>query len=147
MFDSLKAMGALAGLMKNKEALAHAFTRVRAELGTRTVTVEGARLPDGAPGISVVASGELEIVSVTLAPALLAQAAQDEAGRARVQELIARACNAALARAKGVIAEEVSKESKAMGLPDMPGLSELLGPAGGSGSSVGGGGSGGGSRP
>lgn len=130
MFDSLKAMGALAGVMKNKEALAQAFSRVRTELATRTVTVEGARLPDGTPGVSVVASGELEIVSVVIAPGLLAQASNDETARARVQELVARACNAALARAKGVIAEEVSKESKALGLPDMPGLGELLGPQG-----------------
>jgi DNA-binding protein YbaB len=126
-------MGAVAGLMKNKEAVAQAVGRVRGELATRTVTVEGARGADGVAGICVVASGELEIVSVRVAPGLLAEAAGDEGARARLEGLLARACNAALARAKGVIAEEVSKESRALGLPEIPGLDGLLGGGGGGG--------------
>lgn len=126
MFDSLKAMGAMAALMKNKEAVVEAFQRVQRELAERTVTVEGARQADGSAGIVVVASGKLEIVSVTVAPALVA-AAQDDAGRARLQTLVSGACNAALKRAKEVMMQEVSREAQALGLPEMPGLDKLLG--------------------
>lgn len=125
MFDSIKAMSAMASLMKNKEAVGEAFQRVMRELETRTVTVEGAKQADGSPGIVVVASGKLEIVSVTLAPALLA-ASQDDAGRAKLQQLIAGASNAALKRAKELLMGEVAREAKALGLPEMPGLDKLL---------------------
>ena len=128
MFDSLKAMGAMAALLKNKEAVAEAFGRVLRELDSRTVTVEGARQPDGTPGIVVIASGKLDIVSITLSPALLA-ASQDEPGRARVQQLISGATNAALKRAKELLMGEVSREAKALGLPELPGLETLLGNA------------------
>jgi DNA-binding protein YbaB len=128
MFDSLKAMGAMAALVKNKEAVAEAFARVLRELESRTVTVEGARQPDGTPGIVVIASGKLEIVSITLAPALLA-ASGDEPGRARLQQLISGATNAALKRAKELLMGEISREAKALGLPEMPGLETLLGNA------------------
>jgi DNA-binding protein YbaB len=125
MFDSLKAMGAMASLMKNKEAVAEAFSRVMHDLDTRTVTVEGARGADGTPGVVVVASGKLEIVRVTLSPELLAQS-QDDAGRARLEGLVAGACNAAMKRAKEVMMTEVQREARALGLPDMPGLEKLL---------------------
>lgn len=126
MFDSLKAMGAMASLVKNKEAVAEAFVRVRDELGNRKITVEGAKQSDGTPGITVIASGKMEIVSISVAPALLASA-QDAAGKAKLEGLIAGAVNVALKRAKEVIAQEVSVEAKKLGLPEMPGLDKLMG--------------------
>jgi DNA-binding protein YbaB len=126
MFDSLKAMSALAGIMKNKEAIAQSMAKVQAELAERLITVEGARQGDGSPGITAVANGQLQMVSITISPALLATAT-DEPSRARLGALVTGAVNAALKRAKEVAAEEISKEAKALGLPDMPGLEKMLG--------------------
>ena len=126
MFDSIKAMGALAGLMKNKVAVAAALERLRVELAARRITVEGAKQGDGSPGITVVVSGKMEVISIAVAPALLA-AAQEEAGRARLQGLVAGAVNAALKRAKEVVAQEMRAEAQKLGLPDIPGLGDMLG--------------------
>jgi len=126
MFDSLKAMGALAQIMKNKEAIAASMAKVQAELAERLITVEGAKQPDGSIGITAVANGKLQMVSISISPALLATAT-DEPSRARLGALITGATNAALKRAKEVAAEEIAKEAKALGLPDMPGLEKMLG--------------------
>ena len=126
MFDSLKAMGALALIMKNKEAIAASMAKVQAELAERLITVEGAKQPDGTPGITAIANGKLQMVSITISPALLATAV-DEPSRAKLGALVTGATNAALKRAKEVAAEEIAKEAKALGLPDMPGLEKMLG--------------------
>lgn len=126
MFDSLKAMGALAQIMKNKEAIAASMAKVQAELAERLITVEGAKQPDGTPGITAIANGKLQMVSITISPALLATAV-DEPSRAKLGALVTGATNAALKRAKEVAAEEIAKEAKALGLPDMPGLEKMLG--------------------
>ena len=126
MFDSLKAMGALAQIMKSKEAIAASMAKVQAELAERLITVEGAKQPYGSPGITAVANGKLQMVSITISPALLATAV-DEPSRAKLGALVTGATNAALKRAKEVAAEEIAKEAKALGLPDMPGLEKMLG--------------------
>jgi len=126
MFDSLKAMGALSALMKNKDAIAASMAKLQAELAERLITVEGARQADGLPGVTVVVTCKFQVVSVSVSPALLATAV-DEPTRARLGAIIAAAVNAALGRAKEVAAEEISKEAKALGLPDMPGLDKMLG--------------------
>jgi DNA-binding protein YbaB len=112
--------------MKNKEAIAASMAKVQAELAERLITVEGAKQPDGTVGITAVANGKLQMVSITISPALLATAT-DEPGRARLGALVTGATNAALKRAKEVAAEEIAKEAKALGLPDMPGLEKMLG--------------------
>ncbi len=126
MFDSLKAMGALTQIMKNKEAIAASFAKVQAELAERLITVEGARQADGLPGVTIVVTGKLTIVSTSISPALLATAT-DEPSRAKLGAIVAAATNAALNRAKEIAAEEIAKEAKALGLPDMPGLEKMLG--------------------
>ncbi|MBY0396588.1 MAG: YbaB/EbfC family nucleoid-associated protein [Thermoleophilia bacterium] len=119
-------MSALAALMKNKEAVAQSMAKVQAELAERLITVEGARQPDGAPGITAVVTGQLQVVSISVSAALLATAT-DEPARARLGALTTAAVNAALKRAKEVAAEEIAREAKALGLPDMPGLEKMLG--------------------
>lgn len=126
MFDSLKAMGALTQLMKNKDAIAASMAKVQAELADRHITVEGAKQADGLPGVTVVVTGKLQIVSTTISPSLLATAT-DEPSRARLGAIVSAATNAALKRAKEIAAEEIAKEAKALGLPDMPGLEKMLG--------------------
>jgi DNA-binding protein YbaB len=126
MFDSLKAMGALTQLMKNKDAIAASFAKVQAELAERLVTVEGAKQADGLPGVTVVVTCKLTVVSTSISPALLATAI-DEPSRAKLGAIVSAATNAALKRAKEIAAEEIAKEAKALGLPEMPGLEKMLG--------------------
>ncbi|HYC99941.1 MAG TPA: YbaB/EbfC family nucleoid-associated protein, partial [Phycisphaerales bacterium] len=77
-------------------------------------------------GVTVVVTGKLQIVSTTISPSLLATAT-DEPSRARLGAIVSAATNAALKRAKEIAAEEIAKEAKALGLPDMPGLEKMLG--------------------
>lgn len=122
MFDSLKSVGAMASLMKNKEKIAEAFKRVQSELETRVITVNA---PGGA--VSVTMNGHFKINDIAIAPEQLAAAAADPQAAARLQQLMAGAVNAANKRVKELIAEAMSAEAKALGLPDMPGLSSLMG--------------------
>lgn len=116
MFDAFKSMGALAGLMRDKERLAEAAERVRSKL--RDVRAEGQA---GAGAVRVVASGELLVVSVHVEVAMASGLGADEASRAMAETLIAEATNAALERAREAAAKIVGDEMEAMGLPRMGG--------------------------
>ena len=116
MFDQLKAVSAMAGLMKNKQAIADAARNVQASLEKREITVDA---PD--KSISVKVSGKLLVTSISLHPKVVADAAGSEAQRIQMEQLIARAVNAALARAKDAIAEEIGAEAKRLGLGDLGG--------------------------
>lgn len=121
MFDGLKAMGALAGLMKNKDALKEAGARIKARLA-------GLRASGGSGGgvVRAVVSGDMKVVSVTLEPAALA-GLSDASSRALVESLIAEAVNNAMDIAKAMAQRELEKEAEALGLPNMPGMEGLLG--------------------
>lgn len=128
MFDSLKAMGAIGTLMKNKDAIQQGMKDVQQRLGDRRITVEGAKdAATGAAGISVVISGKMQVMEVRLSDALAATAARDAEGKAQVERLIVGAVNAALLRCKEVAAQEIGAEAQKLGLGDMPGLEKLLG--------------------
>lgn len=122
MFDNLKTLGALSALMKNKEKLAEAAQRVRAELERTRVTGES-----GGGLVRAVASGEMRIVSLEMSPALTAGIAASDGDRAMASSLITEAINDALTRARERAQEIIRRESQAMGLPDLPGdISGLL---------------------
>lgn len=115
MFDQLKAMSAIAGLMKNKDALAGAAQRVQEELTRRVITVES---PD--KSISVQVSGKLELLSVAINPKVVQDAAAGGPEvHSRMEQLIQRAVNLAMSKAKDAIAEEIGKESQKLGLGDL----------------------------
>lgn len=116
MFDNLKALGALSGLMKNKEKLAEAAQRVKAELESARVTGEA-----GGGLVKAVASGEMKIVSLEMSPALVAGIASSESDRAMASWLITEAVNNALQRARDRAQEVIRRESQALGLPDFAG--------------------------
>lgn len=122
MFDSLKAAGALAGLMKNKEALKAAGERIRVRLSE--LRAGGG---SGGGAVRATVTGDMKIVSVTLEPAVCAGLASgDAAQREMVQSLIAEAVNNAMDIAKAMAQREIAKEAEALGLPNMPGLEGLL---------------------
>ena len=123
MLDSLKAMSAVANLMKNKEALQAAAKRMKERLADL-------RAAGGSGGGAVRApvSGDLRLISVHLDPPVCAAlAARDEKSRDEVQRLIVEAVNNATDIAKGMAQREMAKEAEAMGLGGIPGMENLLG--------------------
>ncbi len=121
MFDSLKAAGALAGLMKNKEGLKQAGERIKIRLAD--LRAGGG---SGGGAVRATVTGDMKVVSVTLEPAALV-GLTDPASKAMVESLIAEAVNNALDIAKAMAQREIAKEAEAMGLPNMPGMEGLLG--------------------
>jgi DNA-binding protein YbaB len=123
MFDSLKAAGALAGLMKNKEALKASGDRIKQRLGEL-------RAGGGSGGGAVRAtmSGDMKLIDIHLDPPVcMALASNDAKSREEVQKLIVEAVNNASDIAKAMAQREMAKEAEAMGLGGMPGLEGLLG--------------------
>ncbi|MEO1008866.1 MAG: YbaB/EbfC family nucleoid-associated protein [Planctomycetota bacterium] len=113
MFDSMRAVGALAGLLRDKQKLAEAAERVRR-------TLDGARAEGSAGGgaVRVTASGALRIVEVRLEPAMLAGLGSGDESRALAEGLIAEATNEALTAAQAIARRTVADEAQELGLPE-----------------------------
>lgn len=118
MFDQMKTMGALAGLLKNRAKMEEIAHRLKETL--EAVRGEGEA---GGGAVRVTASGRMRIVRVELSPALAAGAGDDMASR-----LIEEATNAALADAELRAKDAVEREMRAM---DIPGGEALAGSLGG----------------
>ncbi|MBK7403484.1 MAG: YbaB/EbfC family nucleoid-associated protein [Phycisphaerales bacterium] len=119
MFDQLKTMGALAGLLKNRDKLQAATQRVKRTLDENPPVGEA-----GGGAVRVTVGGELKVVHVELAPAVVAGMANDDHARRRAGSLIADATNDALKKAQERIREAIDREAKALGIE---GLSDQLG--------------------
>jgi len=122
MFDSFKAAGAIAGLMKNKEGLKQAGERVKQRLGELRALGSA-----GGGAVSVTVNGQMNVLEVSLSPALAANLTSDVPSRAMAETLIAEAVNDALRQAQQMAHREIKKEADALGLPNIPGLETLLG--------------------
>ena len=116
MFDKLKALGAVASLMKDKDRLRESGERLKARAAE--IRAEG-RAGQGA--VRVVASGHLRVVSIELAPALAAGIAADDRTRDLAGSLIGEAVNEALAAAQRLVQEELRREAESLGLGGLPG--------------------------
>lgn len=117
MFDQMKN---LMSLMGQARQIKEKMEQVQADLARRTVEGDA-----GAGAVRVVANGKLEIVSVTIDPAMM-QALVGEARSedvAMVAELIAGATNQALAKARDMVQAELSSVTGGLNLP---GLSDML---------------------
>jgi DNA-binding protein YbaB len=121
MFDNIKSLGALAGILKNKDKLKESATRVRERMEATKVIGEA-----GAGAARVVVSGTMRVLEVDLAPGLVQGMAADERTRALAGSLIAEAVNEGLRRAQNAMKEAVDEESKALGLDGLPGLENLI---------------------
>ena len=123
MLDNLKSLSALAGLMKNKDALKGAGERIKQRLADL-------RAGGGSGGGAVRAtmSGDMKLIDIHLDPPVcMALASNDAASREQVQKLIVEAVNNASDIAKSMAQREMAKEAEALGLGNMPGLENLLG--------------------
>ncbi len=119
MLDQLTAVGALAGLLKDRDKLQKMGERIQARL-------EQVRAAGSAQGgaVTAVVTGRMRVVSIDLgARAALASPAD----RALTQKMIADAINDALAKAELLAKDAALEEAKANGLPDLPALSALSG--------------------
>ncbi len=120
MFDQFKAMGALAGLMKDQERLREVGERLVSELDAARVRGEA-----GAGAVRVTATGKARIVGVEIAPAAVSAMASD-AARPEVEALIAEATNDALRQAQDLMREKAQEAARELGLPEIPGIDRLL---------------------
>lgn len=122
MFDKFKAMGAVAGLMKNQEGLKQAAARVRERMERTTVAGEA-----GSGAARAIVTGTLKVVSVELSPALVGGMNADDRTRQLASSLIADAINEAMRQAHVKIKEAIEVETKALGLEGMiPDLSSFM---------------------
>jgi DNA-binding protein YbaB len=122
MFDKLKAMGAVASLLKDKDKLRAAGDRIKDAAAATRATGEA-----GGGAVRVTVDGKMRIFDVDLQPALVAGMAADERTRSLAGSLIAEAANNAMAAAQTKMRVVIEKEARDLGLPDIPGeLAEFL---------------------
>jgi len=122
MFDQMKAMGALASLMRDKDRMAEISQRVQETLESVRVVGEA-----GGGAVRVVVSGKMNVESVELDPAMTQGMSSDDDSRLLAQILIKDAVNDANAKARVVLQKEMQRLSEELGLPDIPGVGGLLG--------------------
>ena len=121
MFDQFKTMGALAGLMKDRDRLQAAADRVKERLESTEVTGEA-----GGGAARAVVTAAARVVSVHVEPAL-AVGFGDETSRVMAEGLIAEAVNDGLAKAREAAQRIVEAEAEELGLGEMlPTLRGLL---------------------
>lgn len=113
MFDKLKAVGALASLLKDKDKIQAAMERVK------RVSEEVRAQGDAAGGaVRVTVNGQMKLLGVELAPALAAGIGADERTRELAGRAICDAANAAMASAQAKMRDVISKEMRELGLPE-----------------------------
>lgn len=118
MFDTFRAAGALAGLMKNKEALREAGERIRRSLEELRCTGHG-----GEGRVRVTVSGKMRVLAVEIDPPLLAE----PGARESIEGFVREAANSAMEQAQSKAQEVVAEEARQLGLPEMPGIERMLG--------------------
>ena len=118
MFENLKGMAGLAGILKDLPRLKAKLEEVKQQLGEMTVEAD-----TGGGAVRVTANGLLRVVSVKLDAALIAGLVDpaNEQDRAIAEELITGAVNTALQKARELAEREMANAAGEMGLPLPPG--------------------------
>jgi DNA-binding protein YbaB len=125
MFDSLKSMAGLAGVMKDLPKIKARMEEVKRGLADKRVEAE-----TGGGAVRVVADGAMRIISVRVNQTLLAGLVNPttSADLSMAEDLIAGAVNAALQKARETAERELAKAAEELNLPLPPGgLGGLLG--------------------
>lgn len=121
MFD-FKSMGAVASLMKNKDQLEAAGKRVKERI--EALRVEGSA---GGGVVRAVVSGKLEMISVSVDPAVGSGFGAGEDAKRMAENLIVEATNDAVKKARDEAAAIIQTEIQALGLDEsMPGIAQAL---------------------
>jgi len=118
MFDSLKNLSGMAGIMKDLPRIKAAMEDVKERLADITVDAE-----TGGGAVRAVVDGKLHVRSVTIEPGMLAGLvdANDPADRELAQDLIAGAINAAMTKARERAEQEMMRAAGELDLPIPPG--------------------------
>lgn len=126
MLDQMKMLGALSGILKNRDKLAGAGDRIKAKLAAVKVTGQST-----GGGVKAIVSGALVVQKIELSPQVVQQINAGGVTRDGATQLICEAVNDAIAAAQVEIKKAVDEEAKTLGLeggiPDMAGLGNLLG--------------------
>lgn len=115
MFDNLKNMASALGQAKELKAK---MEQIQEELSQKLVEADA-----GAGAVRVVANGKLEIVSIRLEPTLIVTlaGAGAEGDQQMIEDLMAAATNAALNKARQLVAQEMSVLSGGLNIPGLLG--------------------------
>jgi DNA-binding protein YbaB len=118
MFENLKGMAGLAGIMKDLPRIKQKLEEVKQQLGELTVEAE-----TGGGAVRVTANGLLRVVSIKLDAPLIAGLVDpaNEEDRAVAEDLIAGAVNSALQKARELAEREMASAAGELGLPLPPG--------------------------
>ncbi len=118
MFDQLKGMAGLAGLMKDLPKLKARMEEMKERLGEVEVEAE-----TGGGAVRARANGKLRIIEIKIDPALMAGLVDsaNEDDRAMAEDLVAGAVNAALQKAREAAEAHMAEVATEMGLPMPPG--------------------------
>ncbi len=123
MFDNLKGMAGLAGLLKDLPRIKAKMEQVKQRLGEQTVSAE-----TGGGAVQVTANGLLRVVSLELDQSLL-RGLVDPANpddRALAEDLIVGAVNTALEKAREMAQQQLVAAADELGVPVPPGTIERL---------------------
>ncbi len=123
MFDSLKGMAGLAGLLKDLPRIKTKMEQVKQRLGEQTVTAE-----TGGGAVQVTANGLLRVVSLKVDQSLLRGLVDPDNpdDRALAEDLIVGAVNTALEKAREMAQQELAAAANELGVPVPPGAIEGL---------------------
>ena len=121
MFDQFKAVGALAGLMKDKDRMRQIADEFKQRLERLHVTGSA-----GGGAVCVTVSGHMLVTDVELGPALAGAPAEGGSSQTLAQDLIRQATNDALEQMRDLIQDEARQMAEDLGLPTLPGLSTML---------------------
>lgn len=123
--NNFKMMGALAGLMKNKDGLREAGERIQEKAAALRSVGQA-----GGGAVRAEVDGKMKVLSIQIEPALASGLAADEGSRAMAQDLIVEAVNDAMAKSQMAMRDVIAQEAQELGLGDLPadlgGLGGLL---------------------
>ncbi len=123
MFDNLKGMAGLAGLLKDLPRIKAKMEQVKQRLGEQTVSAQ-----TGGGAVQVTANGLLRVVSLEFDQSLLRGLVDpaDPDDRALAEDLIVGAVNTALERAREMAQQQLVAAADELGVPVPPGTIERL---------------------
>jgi DNA-binding protein YbaB len=118
MFDNLKGMASLAGLMKDLPRLKAKMEEVKTRLGTIEVVAE-----TGGGAVKATANGQMKLVSLRVDRALLSGLVDSSnvEDLEMAEELIVGAVNLAMEKAREAAEVEMREAATELGLPIPPG--------------------------
>jgi DNA-binding YbaB/EbfC family protein len=125
MFEGLKNMAGMAGLMKDLPRLKARMEKIKDELSRITVEAE-----TGGGAVRATANGQLRIVRLQVDQPLIAGLVDgsNPDDRAMAEDLIIGAVNAALSKARERAEQELASAAQELNLPMPPGgLGGILG--------------------